>query len=135
MAPDRRIVLISDDPRNDGLPSALRRAAPGHTLVFASSREELEHSPAPSLILLDLPLEHDSLCNLLRWLRTDRSFKSVPVFAVASPDVNELIEEAYALGANSCFLRQAEPAALDRIAQGIATYLNVRSAPSEYCFA
>ena len=126
MAQGRHILLVSDDTTIEHLRSALTRAASSHTLALVRTKHDIEKAPMPALILLDLVSQSDSPFELLRWLRSDERYQKTPVFALASSNVKERIDEAYALGANSCILRESESAGFDHIAHGIATYVSLR---------
>jgi hypothetical protein len=73
--------------------------------------------------------------DVLRWLRTEPRFKQAAVFVLGSEIVDHEIDEAYALGANSCFLKETEPPGLERIARAMATYVGLISAPGCASFA
>ena len=61
--------------------------------------------------------------DILRWLRAEPRFKQVPVFVLAPQSVD--VNEAYALGANSCFIRNQRDAELEPIMDGIAAYASL----------
>jgi DNA-binding NarL/FixJ family response regulator len=44
------------------------------------------------------------------------------VFVLGSEDANHRVNEAYALGANSCLLKDSAEADLERLAEGLAAY-------------
>ena len=119
----RFIVLISDDSStNHRLRVALERAAPEFSFGVVRSREELQALHTPSVILLDLMLSYERPFDLLRWLRSQQRFDQIPVFALGSDVLEHDIDEAYALGANSCLLNTTTPEVVDQIARGIAGY-------------
>ena len=94
------ILLVSDDgSTNRVFQLALLGTTPVCRLQLATGRAEIEASHTPSLILLDL--SHEAGFDILRWLRTGQRYKKVPVFVLAPPSVD--VDDAYALGANSCF--------------------------------
>jgi DNA-binding response OmpR family regulator len=117
------ILLVGDDDRADPpLKVALTRMAPQFRVELVNSRAEIEALRTPSVILLDLKLAREPAFELLRWLRTDRRYKPVPVFALAPHTAD--VTNAYALGANSCLLRQPSQG-IEPIAQGIAAYASL----------
>ena len=121
------ILLVSDEDRADcPLQRALTRTAPEFRVELVDNRAGIEALRTPSVILLDLSEER--ALDVLRWLRTDPRYKQVPVFVLA-PQADD-VTNAYALGANSCLLKQPAQG-LEPIAQGIAAYasLIVESAP------
>ncbi len=133
---ERHIIVISDDHRVD---SELRRALSGlgekSALTVARTRKEVEASTRPDLILLDLALSAEKPVDILRWLRTEPSYKAVPVFALGSDTLAADITEAYALGANSCLLKDSEPSGFEKLARAISTYASLINTPGRGCTA
>jgi CheY-like chemotaxis protein len=116
------ILLVSDEDRADcPLQRALTRTAPEFRVELVDSREGIEALRTPSVILLDLSQER--ALDVLRWLRTDPRYKQIPVFVLA-PQADD-VTNAYALGANSCLLKQSAREGLEPIAQGIAAYASL----------
>jgi DNA-binding response OmpR family regulator len=116
------ILLVSDEDRADcPLQSALTRTAPEFQVELVDNRAGIEAFRTPSVILLDLSQQR--AFDVLRWLRTDQRYQQVPVFVLA-PRTDDVIN-AYALGANSCFLKQSAKEGLEPIAQGIAAYASL----------
>ena len=108
------IVLVSDDgSTNREFQLALTKTAPVCRLQLATGRAEIEALHTPSLILLDL--SDEAGFDILRWLRTEQRYKKVPVFALAPPSVD--VDDAYALGANSCFLQEPARGGLAPVAR------------------
>jgi CheY-like chemotaxis protein len=120
------IVLMSDEAgENDRLCLALTRTAPQCQVAFAGSRDEIKALRTPALILLDLMLSGESAFDVLRWLRSEQRYRDIPIFVLGSPVMDTGVNEAYALGANSCLLKGPEPEAVDTLAQSIATYASL----------
>ena len=120
------IVLMSDGAAADcQLGIALTRTAPECQVAFAGSREEVETLRTPALFLLDLMLSRESAFDVLRWLRTEQRYRNTPVFVLGSRIVDRDINEAYALGANSCLLKGSATEGLETIGQSIATYASL----------
>jgi DNA-binding NarL/FixJ family response regulator len=118
------IVLVSDDSGADRqLRLALIRTAPVCRLERATNRAEIEALHTPSLVLLDLRLSQEPAFDILRWLRAQRRYKEVPIFALTPQTVD--VNDAYALGANSCFLQSSAQEGLEPIADGIAAYASL----------
>jgi len=116
------ILLVSDEDRADcPLQRALTRTAPEFRVELVDNRAGIEALRTPSVILLDLSEERG--LDVLRWLRTDPRYKQVPVFVLA-PRADD-VTNAYALGANSCLLKQPAQEGLEPIAQGIAAYASL----------
>jgi DNA-binding response OmpR family regulator len=121
------ILLVSDD-KSTGrqlLPVLARTAAPAFRVEVADSRAGIEALRIPSVILLDLMLSNEPAFDVLRWLRSDRRYKELPVFVLGSEDASHRVNEAYALGANSCLLKDSAGEELERIAEGLAAYANL----------
>ncbi len=115
------ILLVSDEDRvNCPLERALTKTAPEFRVELVENREGIEALRTPSVILLDLTEERS--LDVLRWLRTDPRYKQVPVFVLAPRA--DVVSNAYALGANSCLLKQPVQK-LEPIAQGIAAYASL----------
>jgi DNA-binding response OmpR family regulator len=125
------ILVISDD-RNPGGPlrQALTKTAPQCQVEFVRSREEIPPARRPALILLDLMLSREPAFDVLRWLRTEQRYQHTPVFVLGSEIVDQDVNEAYSLGANSCLLMRSRSDGFDQIAQGIATYASLITSPS-----
>jgi CheY-like chemotaxis protein len=119
------ILLVSDDGDTDRrLRTAFTTIAPDYSVGIARSRKEIEASHPPHLFLLDLMLSCESSLDLLRWLRGEPRYEQTPVFVLSSDTAPDEINQAYALGANSCLLTNTQPEGLERIARGIVTYTN-----------
>jgi CheY-like chemotaxis protein len=87
----------------------------------------------PRLILLDLMLSNESAFDILRWIRTEERYKDVPVFVLAPQVLNMDVKDAYALGANSCFIQKPAPEGLGPIARGIAAYASLIALSERAC--
>lgn len=125
------ILLIADRGGVDReLKSALKKSSAGVEIECAATRTEIAAVRHPSLIILDLMLSSEPASELLSWMRNEPRYRDVPVFVLGSQIVKRDIAEAYALGANSCFLMEREPAHLAPIAEGIATYASLLPAPN-----
>ena len=120
------ILVISDDRQPDGrLRVALTKTAPQCQVEFAGSRAEIPETHRPALILLDLKLSREPAFDVLRWLRTEQRYRQTPVFVLGSDVVDQDVNEAYSLGANSCLLVRPVSDGFDQIAQGIAAYASL----------
>ena len=118
------ILLISDNSTVDRqLRLALTGSAPWCRLELATKRAEIEPWHTPSLVLLDLMLAQEPALDILRWFRAESRYEEVPVFVLAPKTVN--VNDAYALGANSCLLHNSDQEALGHIAHGIAAYASL----------
>ena len=124
----RAILCLSDDRAAEhSLRLALANTSPDWSVEFVASRDEFMSHPKPTLILLDLMLARESAVDVLRWLRTDPRYRDVPVFVLGSETIQHLVNEAYALGADSCLVREAFDEGFEPLAQGLATYASLLS--------
>ena len=122
------IVLMSDEAGgNNRLSLALTRTAPECQVAFAGSRDKIKALRTPALILLDLMLSGESAFDVLRWLRSEQRYRETPIFVLGARVADPGVNEAYALGANSCLLKGPEPEAIATLAQSIATYASLMS--------
>jgi DNA-binding NarL/FixJ family response regulator len=80
-------------------------------------------------------LSSESPFEVLRWLRAEPRFAHVPVFVLGSKVVNHEIDEAYALGANSCLLKESELNGFEKIVRAIAAYVGLITTPGCECIA
>ena len=122
------ILLISDDrTRVRQVKNAVANAAPECEIRWATKREDLDAATKPAVIVLDLMMASEPATEILRWLRTERAFREVPVFVLGSEALKKEVEEAYSLGANSCFSLSNGPRSFEPIAGSIATYASLIS--------
>ena len=120
------ILLISDDRSTEHrLRHALTKVAPECEVEVVGSRQEINAFRRPAVILLDLMLAGEPASDVLRWLRTEQQYERIPIFVLGSEVVDHEVNEAFALGANSCLLMRAAPEGFDPIAHGIATYASL----------
>jgi CheY-like chemotaxis protein len=92
--------------------------------------ENRSQHPLPMLILLDLKLPGMSGLELLRWIRTQRSLRRIPVLVLTSENDDRFVESAYDAGANSYLRKSFEPAEIDRVVELIINYwLNLNESP------
>ncbi len=118
------ILLISEDAGADRqLRQVFTTTAPSCRLEFAANLAEIETLPTPGVILLDFVYSPKPGFEILRWLRAEQRFKEVPVFVLAPQTFDA--SEAYALGANSCFIQDQARGGLEPIVSGIAAYASL----------
>jgi CheY-like chemotaxis protein len=113
-------VLYTEDDENDAflMQHAFRRAGITHPLVVLTDGQQAidylageppftprtEH-PLPSLLVLDLNLPLRSGFDVLAWVRQQAHFASLLVVVLSSSNHTKDIDRAYALGANSYFVK------------------------------
>jgi CheY-like chemotaxis protein len=123
------VLLIGDDGgAGRRLLNALTRTAPAFHVELVDGRADIETLHTPAVILLDLKLSKQPAFEILRWLRSDYRYQKLPVFVLATETANHNVNEAYALGANSCFLTDEAGERLEHIAEGIAAYVSLMPA-------
>lgn len=113
-------VLVVDDDRDDCemLDKAFRTIDYPTELQFVHNGEELldyvrgqgrfvdrAHFPLPSLILLDLNMPRLDGHEALKILKTDPSFRPIPILILSGAEWPEDVLKSYELGANS-FIRK-----------------------------
>lgn len=122
------ILLISDDRTTvRQVKNAVANAAPECQICWVSKREDLDTATKPAVIILDLMMASEPATEILRWLRTEWVFREVPVFVLGSEALKDEVEEAYSLGANSCFSLSHGHQSFEPIAGSIATYASLIS--------
>lgn len=70
-------------------------------LDFLNRRPPFENAPRPHLILLDLNMPRMNGCELLRLLKADEQFRSIPVVMFSNSDDLRDIEACYGEHANA----------------------------------
>jgi CheY-like chemotaxis protein len=69
-------------------------------------------NPMPRLILLDLKLPRCSGLEVLEWIRSDQTWRGIPVVVMTSSKERTDVRRAYAAGANSYLVK---PSSLNRL--------------------
>jgi len=95
-----------------GTPFSLRHAADGEQAVaYLSGTEpyvDREEFPFPDLVLLDLKMPRLDGFEVLHWIRTNPSTKTLPVVVLAGSSFRSDIRRALELGANSYAAKPAK---------------------------
>jgi len=109
-------VLLADDDEDDRMMTAdaLREARISNELHFVTDGEELidylyhrgkyappVHAPRPDLLLLDLNMPRMDGREVLREMKQNPAFRSIPVLVLTTSKTEEDVERIYDLGANS----------------------------------
>ena len=115
------ILLVEDDPDDTELiRAALSRAELRYSLHHVSDGEgaisylsgagdyaNRNTFPLPSVLLLDLKMPRKSGFEVLRWVRANPAFATLPVIVLTSSDEPGDIKRAYELGATSYLTKSA----------------------------
>ena len=89
-----------------------------------------EAHPVPILIILDLKLPGMSGLELLRWIRTQRELRRIPILVLTAERDDRFMESAYDAGANSYLLKSFEEKEIDRVVSLITNYwLSLNESP------
>jgi CheY-like chemotaxis protein len=107
-----KILLVEDNPdhviltkaalEENNMANEIYVAKDGQeALDFMYNRGEYSDAPRPGLILLDLKLPKVSGFEVLKQLKNDPQFKSIPIIILTTSAEKEEIAQGYAEGANS----------------------------------
>jgi CheY-like chemotaxis protein len=111
--PDRRVLVVDDDPQARSALSALLRAAGFDADTAADGREAfryLYNHPAPCLVLLDLRMAGMDGWTFCDALRVDPHLAGIPV--VICSGVADLERQASGLNAQAVYAKPVDPGAL-----------------------
>ena len=108
------ILLIEDSPSDAALTiealqegkiaNNLNRAADGvEALAYLKQQGKFAESPRPDLIMLDLNLPKKDGREILRELKTDPSFKLIPIIVLTTSRADKDVLQSYELNAN-CYI-------------------------------
>jgi CheY-like chemotaxis protein len=121
--PDTALILVVEDREDDILliNKAFERAALQNPLQFVRSGEEAinylagerkysnrAEYPLPILVLLDLKMPGVDGFEVLAWIRGHESLRGLPVVVLTSSSELRDVNRAYALGANSFFVKELD---------------------------
>jgi len=109
------ILQIEDDPNDISLFSfAFQKYSPNHLLHAVTNGRQArdylagkgeyadrDHYPFPDIVLLDLKLPDDDGFEILRWIRSQPSMRSLVVLLFSASVFPGDVEKGLALGANS----------------------------------
>jgi CheY-like chemotaxis protein len=120
----KSVWIVEDDSDDRYLTQEILSELGIHVPVkFLSSSDEvfqsLSSSEPPSLILIDYNLTPDNGLEVLKKLKSDDSFKKIPVVILSDSDHPKYKEECYRHGASS-FIKK--PDSLDGTQQKIGTF-------------
>lgn len=130
-------ILMADDDEDDCIlaSEALTESGLQHELLVVKDGEELmdylyqrekyanpNNAPPPGLILLDLNMPKKDGREALREIKTNPTFKSIPVVVLTTSKAEEDIQLSYYLGANSFIIKPVTFASLVEVMKTIGKY-------------
>jgi len=141
------ILLVEDDPndvffferaaKKAGINSTVHSVRDGQEAVSYLNGEgafaDRAAYPFPVLMVLDLNLPQRHGLEVLRWLRQNKSCRTLLVVVLTSSRSEVDIHEAYELGANSYLVKPSDPADLTQIVELVKVYWLGRNEPPPEC--
>jgi CheY-like chemotaxis protein len=129
------VLHVDDDPNDTELLRAASRRArvPFHLenvedgeqaiayLSGAGVYANREKYRMPALVLLDIKMPRTTGFEVLKWIRSRASFAHVPVVVLSGSELQDDIQEAYASGASSYFIKPLVFDALVNLIRSINT--------------
>jgi CheY-like chemotaxis protein len=121
--PDTAVILIVEDREDDifVMRKAFEKASLSNPIQIVRDGEEAvsylkgqgryanrAEYPLPALILLDLKLPRMDGFEVLSWIRQQDGIQSIPVVVLTSSNHIRDVNRAYALGANSFFVKELD---------------------------
>jgi CheY-like chemotaxis protein len=121
--PDSALILLVEDREDDILvmQRAFEKAHLTNPVQVVNTGEEAvaylngvgkytnrAEYPLPALILLDLKLPGMDGFELLSWIRRQEGIQAMPVIVLTSSDQIRDVNRAYAMGANSFFVKEMD---------------------------
>jgi CheY-like chemotaxis protein len=137
------VLHVDDDPNDTTLLEAARRKAgvqfrlenvcDGDQAIaylngLGNYANRINH-PFPTLILLDLKMPRATGFEILRWIRCHPECKNLAVVVLSGSELNEDIQKAYRLGANSYLVKPLGFMALVKLVKNIAAIWLVPQPP------
>jgi CheY-like chemotaxis protein len=130
------ILLIEDDPsdvsliqhafQKVGVQNPIAIVSHGDTaLAYLEGINEYADRikfPLPILIILDLKLPGMSGLQLLKWIRTKKELRLIPVVVLTGSSDNSQVQAAYEAGANSYLLKPTAREEIVRIVELLEQY-------------
>lgn len=131
------VVLVADDDQDDvllltdsltaaGLSCDLRHVADGEALTDYLWRrgayEAVDTAPHPDLVFLDLNMPKKDGREALREIRDDPRLRGLPVVVLSTSSDRHDIDECYALGATSYFVKPHEYSRWVALMRAVRTY-------------
>jgi CheY-like chemotaxis protein len=130
-------VLYAEDDSNDTflmersfrklhIPNPLRIVDDGNRAIAYLSGTppftDRQVNPLPCLILLDLKMPIRGGLDVLKWIKSEPSLRTIPVIVFSSSNQESDIKNAHLLGANGFFIKPGDPDVLMNIVKCIQAY-------------
>lgn len=91
-------------------------------LSGAGEYADRDRYPLPDLMLLDIKMPRLDGFEVLGWLRQQPGLKRLPVAMFSSCDLQQDVNRAYELGANSFLVKPQEPASMSNFVRRFEDY-------------
>jgi|SRR5688572_20911777 len=115
------VFFVSDAVRRAGIEWPVEVSTDGQqaidSLLQASNRALQPNAVNPCFVLLDLNLPRKTGLEVLRWIRQDSPWKTLPVIVLTSSTSEADMKQAYGLGANSYVIKPSDGTKLRELAQ------------------
>src|SRR5688572_17552718 len=127
-------ILVAEDLESDFflLQRAFRRNNINNPIHWVQDGEEALHYlqgtgpysdrikyPFPELVVLDLKMPRKSGLEVLEWVKEHPEFRVIPTIVMSSSQLDEDVQKAYDLGANTYFLKPADFDTLVEMVKGV----------------
>ena len=127
------ILLVEDDPGDAELVKIALREGKivchvNHVrdgveaMAFLRREGRHERAPRPDLVLLDLNMPKKSGREVLKEIKSDEAYRSIPVVVLTTSDFERDIEGSYQLGANSFITKPVDVDQFMNAIQSIEDY-------------
>ena len=120
------LLLIEDDDVDaDFLQKALTKCNPAIEIIRASDGEkalQLMNGQTPDLILLDLVMPGIHGFDVLRAIRGNSTYATMPVLVCSGSDARDDIVKSYKLGANAYIVKPQSPSEYRAFAQSLNNF-------------
>jgi len=136
-----KILIAEDDPNDRKLLMLGARPEGADVFVVEDGHAILEYLqaegefgdrgkyPFPDLVILDLKMPLMDGLKVLKWIRQESAWRSLPVVLLSGSGLEKDVEEAYRLGANSYFQKPYSVADLRAVLRAISEYWGLTERP------
>ncbi|HZV34142.1 MAG TPA: response regulator [Verrucomicrobiae bacterium] len=120
------VFLVKRSWKIEAVPAALHVVMDGKAAVsyLAGDGEFADRKihPFPCLVLLDLKLPRLRGLDVLAWIRSQESCKTLPVLVLTSSALQSDVDQAYQLGANAFLVKPSDIHELDNLVRLIRDF-------------